>query len=196
MRRRPAGLGLEVYTGRAIVVVLAGSSHTPEIVLRHELDLADPWVRESMHPYHQELGNRGSAGEHARRRGCAAARTASTRALRRLVREMRQHGLEPSKATVVALRRAEPSRAGGAHARAHAEERRLYRDAVESGLRASGLHVVTIAEHVLGAVAPKRLGRARHELDAALKAFAHRVGTPWRAPEKHAALGAWLALST
>jgi hypothetical protein len=27
-----------------------------------------------------------------------------------------------------------------------------------------------------------------------LKAFSHRVGTPWRAPEKQAALAAWLAL--
>jgi hypothetical protein len=185
-----------VHTGWAIVVILAGPSQTPEIVLRHEIDLADPWVRESMHPYHQELGDRGSAGVHARRRGCTAARKASSRALRRFVSEMRRQGLEPSKATVVVPGRAHPAQAGGAHARAHAEERQLYTEAVEAALRACGLHVVTIAEQAVGALAPKRLGRARHELDAALKAFAHRVGTPWRAPEKHAALAAWLALST
>jgi hypothetical protein len=109
---------------------------------------------------------------------------------------MRRHGLEPSRATVVTPRGAQPPRAAGAHARAHAEERQLYRDAVETGLRACGLRVTTVGEHALGAVAPKRLGRARHELDAALKAFSHEVGTPWRAHEKHAALGAWLALST
>jgi hypothetical protein len=193
--RRRAGLGLEVHTGRAIAVILAGPFQTPEIVLRHEIDLADPWVRESMHPYHQELGDRGSAGAHARRRGCAAARKASSRALRRLVSEMRRHGLEPSKATVVVSGRAHPAQAGGAHARAHAEERQLYTEAVEAALRACGLHVATIQENALGAVAPKRLGRGRHDLDAALKAFAHKVGTPWRAPEKHAALAAWLALS-
>jgi hypothetical protein len=194
--RRPAGLGIEVYTGRAIVVILAGTIQTPEIVLRHEVDLADPWVRESMHPYHQELGDRSSEGKRARQRGCAAARTASSRALRRLVSEMRRHGLEPSRATVVASSLADPARAGGAHARAHAEERRLYREAAEAALRGCGLHVVTIGENAVGALALERLGRDRRGLEAALKAFSHSVGTPWRAPEKHAALAAWLALST
>jgi len=178
------------------VVILAGPFQTPEIVLRHEIDLADPWVRESMHPYHQELGDRGSAGVHARRRGCMAARKASSRALRRLVSEMRRHGLEPSEATVVVSGRAHPAQAGGAHARAHAEERQLYTEAVEAALRACGLHVVMMRENALGVVAPKRLGRDKQDIDAALRAFSHEVGTPWRAPEKHAALAAWLALST
>ena len=195
LHRRPAGLGLEVYTGRAVVVILAGALQTPEIILRHEIDLADPWVRESMHPYHQELGDRGAAGEHARRRGCAAARQASSGALRRLVGEMRRHGLEPARATVIASSRPHPARALGAHARAHAEERQLYREAAEAALRACGLRVVTIGANALRATAPNRLGRERHDLDAALKAFSHKVGTPWRAPEKHAALAAWLALS-
>src|SRR5262245_6226594 len=149
-----------------------------------------------MHPYQQELGDRGSEGKRARQRGCAAARTASSRALRRLVSEMRRHGLEPSKATVVASGLAHPARPGGAHARAHAEERQLYGDAVEAALRACGLHVATIRENALSAVAAKRLGRGRQDIDAALKALSHKVGTPWRAPEKHAALAAWLALST
>jgi hypothetical protein len=176
------------------VVILAGPFQTPEIVLRHEIDLADPWVRESMHPYHRELGDRDPAGAHARRRGCAAARKASSRALRRLVSEMRRHGLEPSKATVVVSGRANPAPAGGAHARAHAEERQLYMEAVEAALGACGLHVATIRENALGLVASKRLARERQDIDAALKAFSHKVGTPWRAPEKHAALAAWLAL--
>src|SRR4029453_18454248 len=146
----------------AIVVILAGTIQTPEIVLRHEVDLADPWVRESMPPYHQELGDRRSEGKPARQRGCAAARTASSRALRRLVSEMRRHGLEPSRATVVASSLADPARAGGPpaapsspadpraaggrRARAHAEGPRLYREAAEAALRGCGLHVVTIGE--------------------------------------------------
>jgi len=109
---------------------------------------------------------------------------------------MRRHGLEPARATVIASSRPHPARALGAHARAHAEERQLYRDAVEAALRACGLHVVTIEENAVGAAAFKRLRRERHDLDAALKAFSYKVGTPWRAPEKHAALAAWLALST
>jgi hypothetical protein len=176
------------------VVVLAGTFRMPEIVLRHEIDLADPWVRESMHPYHQELRYSGATGEQARLRGCRAARTASGRAIRALVNEMRRHGFESSAATVVASGPTHPARSGGAHARAHAEERRLYREAVEAALRTCGLDAVTVVENAVRAVAIKRLGRTRQDLDAALKAFSHEVGTPWRAPEKYAALAAWLAL--
>jgi hypothetical protein len=148
-----------------------------------------------MHPYHQELGESGSAGEQARRRGCEAARRVSRQVIRALVNEMRRHGLEPSTATVVARSLADPARIGGAHARAHAEERRLYREAVEAALRGCGLEVVTLVENTLRAAATKRLGRGTRDLNAALKAFSHKVGTPWRAPEKNAALAAWLALS-
>ena len=75
--------------GRAVVVILKGTRRAPEIVLRHEIDLADAWIRESLHPYHQELGDRGSAGEQARRRGCKAACHAAQRAVHTLLDEMR-----------------------------------------------------------------------------------------------------------
>jgi hypothetical protein len=193
--RRAAGLGLEVHTGRAVVVILAGTFQTPEIVLRHEIDLADPWIRESMHPYHQEFGESGSASEQARRRGCEAARKASRQVIRTFVNEMRRHGLEPSTATVVARSLAEPARIGSAHARAHSEERKLYLEAVEAALRGCGLEVVTLLENTLHAAASEQLGRDERDLAAALKAFSYKVGTPWRAPEKNATLAAWLALS-
>jgi hypothetical protein len=177
-----------------VVVILRGPRHAPEIVLRHELDLADPWVRESMHPYHQELGERGADGARGRRRGCAAAGKAAPRAVRSLVRDMRAHDLEPRGATIVVPSLADPARISGAHARAHAEESRLYRDAVASALGACGLCVALLLEKDVRAAAVAKLGASGQRLDATLKAFSHRVGTPWRAPEKQAALAAWLAL--
>ena len=193
--RRPAGLGLDVNTGRAVVVLLAGTFETPEIVLRHQIDLADPWIRESMHTYHQGLGESGSAGEQAPRRGCDAAQKTSRQVIRTFVGEIPRHGLEPSTASIVVGSLVDHARTRGAHARAHAEERKLYREAVEAALRGCGLEVVTLVEKTLRAAATKRLGRGTRDLNAALKAFSHKVGTPWRAPEKHATLAAWLALS-
>jgi hypothetical protein len=193
--RRPAGLGLEVHTGRAVVVLLAGTFETPEIVLRHQIDLADPWIRESMHPYHQSLRKSGSADEEAQRRGCEAARRTSVQVIRAFVDDIRGHHFEPSAATIVARSVADPGRTRGAHARAHAEERKLYREAVEAALRGRDVEVVTLVENTLRAVAAQRLGRGTRELAAALKAFSRNVGTPWRAPEKNATLAAWLALS-
>jgi hypothetical protein len=43
--------------------------------------------------------------------------------------------------------------------------------------------------------AADQLGLTAEQIDTTLKAFSHAVGTPWRAPEKQAALAAWLALS-
>ena len=178
-----------------MVVILRGTRRAPEMVLRHEIDLADPWVRESMHPYHQELGDRGPEGVRARRRGCAAAGSAARRAIRSLVRDMRSHGLDPRGAAVVVASLADPVRVSGAHARAHAEEARLYREAVASALHASGLRVAMFLEKSVRSVAVAQLRLTGQQVDAALKLFVRQVGTPWRAPEKQAALAAWLALS-
>jgi hypothetical protein len=189
-----ASLGINVRAGRGVVVILKGVRQAPEIVLRHEIDLADPWVRESLHPYHQELGNRGPEGVRARRRGCAAAGKAARRAVRSLVRDMRSHALDPYGAAIVVAGLADLARVAGPHARAHAEEGKLYREAVASALGACGLRVAMFLEKSVRSAAVAQLRLTRQQVDAMLKVFVRQVGTPWRAPEKQAALAAWLAL--
>ena len=110
MIRDPAAVALTLHAGRAVTVILRGTRRTPEMVLRHEIDLADAWVRESRHPYHQTLGTRGADGERARRRGCQAARASAQRAVRNLVSDMRSHGFEPHGAAIVVSSLAEPAR--------------------------------------------------------------------------------------
>lgn len=188
-------VGLKVRTGHAVVVILRGTRRAPDMVLRHEIDLADPWVRESMHPYHQELGDGGLKGMRARRRGCAAAGKAASRAVRSLVRDMRSHGFDPRGAGIVVASLADPRLVAGAHARAHGEELKLYREAVERALGGCGLRVTTFLEKNVRSVAAGRLRLSGQQIDAMLKEFVRRVGTPWRAPEKQAALAAWLVLS-
>jgi hypothetical protein len=189
-----AALGITVRTGCGVVVVLRGTRRTPEIVLRHEIQLADPWVPESRHPYHHELRDHGLAGVRARRRGCTAARVAAHRAIRTFVREMRSHAFAPRGATVVVARLVDPARIRGAHARAHAEEARLYVEVVEASLRQSGLRTTTLVERDLRPAALERLRMTTPQIAAALRRFSHTVGTPWRSPEKHAALAAWIGL--
>ena len=186
----PASIAFVVRPGRAVLVSLTGTRRAPEIVLRHELHLADTWVRESLHPYHRELGDSGVAGRRVRQRGCTAARRATVRAIRRLVREMRSHGYVAHAVALVEARRGDPSRSTGAHERAHAEKRKLYQDAVRAALDAGDLAATTFVDAELAGVAAKRLS----DVAATLRAFSHEVGTPWRAPEKHAALAAWLGL--
>ena len=189
-----AAVGLSVRTGHAVVVVMRGTRQVPEIVVRYEIQLADPWVPESMHPYHRELGDSGPAGEHARRRGCEAARQASQRAVRTLLDNMRSHRLEPCGAAIVVSSLTDPARIGGAHPRAHAEEGKLYREAVEAALHDCGVQFTTLLEKNVRAVAAQRVGLTAEQIHAMLKVFSHTVGTPWRAPEKRAALAGWLTL--
>ena len=191
-----AAAGLSVRPGRAVVVVLRGSRRAPEIVVRYEIQLADPWMPESLHPYHQELGAAGAAfAVQARRRGCRAAQKATSRAIRTLVRDMKSHRLTPCGACVVVSSLVDPEQVVRAHPRAHAREEKLYREAVEIALGVCGVPFVTIEEKHIRAVAAERLGRTARQMETTLKALSHEVGTPWRAPEKRATLGAWLMLT-
>ena len=190
----PAGLGLSVFAGRAVAVVVHGTRAEPAIALRHWLELGDPWVPESYHPFHQELGDASEAARGARIRGCAAANASVRRAIAQLVAEMRAHDFAPCGATLVVDRIRDPARVRGAHPRAHQAERELYRLAVVAALAEAGLTAAVFLEARLRGAASRALRRSPGELAASLRAFSHAVGTPWRAPEKNAALGAWLAL--
>ena len=194
MIRDPAAVALALHAGRAVTVILRGTRRAPEMVLRHEIDLADPWVTESRHPYHQALGTRSADGERARRRGCQAARNAAQRAVRNLVNDMKSHGLEPHGAAIVVSSLVDPARMNtGPHARAHAEEERLYRQVIEDTLATRGLRVTIFLDAKLRDEAVKRLPE-QTSIDAMLKTLSRTVGTPWRAVEKHASLAAWLVL--
>jgi hypothetical protein len=190
--REPAAVAFTLHAGRAVTVVLTGTRRDPQMILRHEIDLADPWVKESRHPYHQALGARSPDGERALRRGCRAARASAGREMRNLVRGMKSHGFDPRGAAIVVSSVADPARVASAHARAHAEEAKLYRDVVEQTLVTSGLDVKIHLDATLRPAVAKQLDRVA--VDVMLKSFARAVGTPWRAAEKHASLAAWLVL--
>ena len=190
----PAGLGLSLLVGRAVAVVVHGPRAAPAIALRQWLELGDPWVPESLHPFHQELGDPSDAAREARVRGCAAANASVRRAIAQLLADMRAHGFAPRGATLLVDRIREPARVRGAHPRAHRAERELYRNAVSAALAEARLPAAVVLDAKIRAAASRSLRRSPRELAATLRAFSHEVGTPWRAPEKNAALGAWLAL--
>jgi hypothetical protein len=190
----PVALGLTVRPASALTVIVTGTRRSPSLAIRHEIALADPWIPESGHPYHGELRDHGPDGRAARERGCAAAEAATRHAITAFVAEARAHDLEPDVAAVVTSRLDDSERVTGAHARAHAREDRLYRDAVVSAFGASGVRVVTFLDKNLRLEADRRFASTALEIDSTLKIFSHVVGTPWATREKHAALAAWLAL--
>jgi hypothetical protein len=186
---------MTVRTGRAVVVILVGTRRARGIILRDEIHLDDPWVPESFHPHHQKFGSGGALKERAYRNGCDAARRSSRRAVHRLIGEMRAHGLRPRGVGIVVGSLADPTHVHGAHARTHAQERVLYRKAVEAAFAGHRMQVMRFLDKSLRRSAPARLERASPKITATLRGFAYVVGTPWRAPEKDAALAAWFVFA-
>jgi len=66
---------------------------------------------------------------------------------------------------------------------------------LEAGARASQVPATLLLEREALARASRALRRPEARLRQALAGFGAQIGSPWRAEEKSAALGAWLALS-
>jgi len=188
----PVAVAFKLHGGRALTVILRGTQHAPDMVLRHSVDLADPWVAESRHPYHQALGARAPDGEAAMRRGCQVARASAGRAVRNLLSDMASYGFAAHGVAIVVSSRADPAPVSGAHARAHANEEALYRQVVEGTLRSCRVPVTTFVADTLRAEGTKRLPDAAL-IDVTIKRLS-QVATPWASAERKASLAAWLVV--
>ena len=191
-----AALGFRVRTGRAIVVALAAPAANPRILFRREVQLCDPRVPESRQPYHGAIMPFIPAAPSAVARGRKAAERVAVAAVKELVEELNAAGCRPSGITLVVASNPNPAKLGSEHVRAHALEGILFREVLEAGARACRVPACTILEREALARASAALRRPAAGLQGAVAQFGAQVGRPWRAYEKSAALGAWLALVT
>lgn len=193
---RPAALGFRVKTGRAIAVALAGPARDPKILLRREVQLCDPNVLESRQPYHGGIMPFVPASPAAVARGKKVAQRVAIAAVRQLAKELRAAGLKLAGVGLVVASNPDVTRIGSSHVRAHALEGIFFRQVLEAGARACRLPATLVLEREILARASAGLGRREGELRRGLARFGEEIGSPWRAEEKSAALGAWLALAT
>ena len=135
------------------------------------------------------------AAPEAVRRGRKAAERVAIAAVRALRDELRDAGFRVAGMTLVLARVPDVLKIGSAHVRAHALEGIFFREVLEAGARALRLpSQVLLEKESLGrASAVLRLSPA--QLAKSLAGLGKQAGRPWRAEEKSAALGAWLALS-
>ena len=194
--RPAAALGFRVKTGRAIAVGLAGPANNPRIVLRREVQLCDPKIPESRQPYHGAIMPFVPAKPEAVARGKKAAQRAAIAAVRELAEEFRAEGLRLVAVGLVVASNPDVTRIGSSHIRAHALEGIFFREVLEAGARACRVPATLVLERKVLSRASADLGRREGELRRALARFGEEVGSPWRADEKSAALGAWLALAS
>ena len=190
-----ASLGFRVKTGRAIAVALLGPAGNPRILFRREVQLCHPDVPESRQPYHGAVMPFVPAKPEAVARGKRAAQRVTIAAVRQLAKEVRATGFRLGGVGLVVANNPDVAKIGSSHVRAHALEGILFREALETGARACRLPTALVLERDALARAAARLRLRPGEVRRVLAQFGEKIGSPWRADEKSAALGAWLALS-
>ena len=195
-RPERAAVGLRVRTGRAVLIALCGPPEAPRLVSRAEVDLTDAKVADSKQPFHVGLEVAGARGERAVERACQAARRAGATSLSAVFARTAARGFRLVGATVISDSATDPASIGNPHMRAHAAEGALFRDICCDAANAHGL----VTERALAKNLRDALGQSldaqSKRIDAVLAQIGAEAGRPWRADEKLAAMGAWLALGT
>jgi hypothetical protein len=195
-RSEIACIGLRAKTGRAIVVVVAGSEASVRAVRRDEIILGTHATPALFQPYHAVMSLHWDDAVVAAKKSEQAIADAATRGLESLLIDLRTQGLDPVCVAVVGAPERKLASIGNSHIRAHAAEGVLFRQVWQLAARAVGVPSMTFAEKGIESFAATRLGVDLETLRARLADFGQAVGRPWRANEKAAAMAAWMGLTT
>ncbi len=190
-----ACIGLRAKTARAIVVAIAGSRDSPRAVARAELKLDSTGKRELYQPFHEVMLLPWDEAVLAVRKVEREIETIATHRLESLVLELRNRGFEVGSVAIVGAPERNLEKIGSPHIRAHAAEGVLFRHVWQVAAQAIGMHAEPFPERDIETLAAARLRLSVQALQARLAEFGETLGRPWRADEKAAAMGAWVALS-
>ena len=188
-------IGLRAKTGRAIAVVLTGSSDSPRVMKRTQLTLTDPRTPATSQPYHEVMDLPWEQAQVAVRKTAKLIEKAASKSLRRLVQEMQSEGLKVRGVGIVGAGNRNLEKIGSTHIRAHAAEGVLFRQVLEVAAKSNDLWSRTFDEKRLDEIAERELNYSAAKLNNRLVDIGRSVGSPWRADEKAAALSAWLILA-
>src|SRR5262245_19354037 len=189
-------IGLRAKTARAIAVVLAGPADSPRVLKRTELILADPRVPATSQPYHEVMELPWEQATEAVKGTAAIIEAVASKALATLVQEVQSTGLKVCCVGIVGAGERKLEKIGSTHVRAHAAEGVLFRHVLEVAAEAKGLAMRTLVEQGLTELAASEFKRSTAALTQLVNDLGKSVGRPWRADEKAATIGAWLALAS
>jgi len=186
-------LGLKAHSGWAALVALGFRGDRPEVVERRRLELIEPGAEWAKAPYHAAEDLKPAEAKRLVERGIAAAHRQSAAAVRGVVKELRDRGLDPvACAVLMGAPMPEWSVAEilAVHFRMHKAEGVLFREALAKAAEAAGLVVVPVPEKELQQIAPRALGAPWAAITKEVDAFKASVGAPWGKDQKEAALAA------
>src|SRR6266568_2548466 len=183
----PAAVGFRVKSGWATAVILGGGS-LPTLLECGTVLLSDPAVPESKQPYHAALELPEKEGKTVVER----LRKVVERAAARSVTELLQQSKDAGQAVGSMV---DPASLHNDHIRAHALEGQLFRTSLEDALRSLRIPCAVFVEKAAYGSAATALGRSEKEVKRLVTELGESHDGPWRAEEKLAALGAWVALA-
>jgi hypothetical protein len=186
-------IGCRVKSGWAMTVLLAGPVDSPRVLDRRRIELSDPSVPDTIQPYHAGLHTERTESDSVEQLTELVARWAHQE-LAGLVRAYRAMGHQPTRIGIVVGSIIDPETIANPHIRAHAREGRLFRTVVEMAAKRLGIVSDVLVERELYATAASTFGGSSGRLQRAAAELGRTVGRPWAAPEKTAAVAAWLAL--
>jgi hypothetical protein len=191
-------LGFAPHSGWAALVVLGGSAQAPALILRERLELADAALAGSKQPYHALEGRPLPEARRELAHFQASAAALAVKGLSGFITHARESGVEPVSAGILDS----AGRSGAtleailaSHALIHTADGEHFRAALASACAELGLGVIRVRLRDLPPRAAARLGLSEQELAAAVSALGRKMGPPWGADQKSAALLAWVLLA-
>jgi hypothetical protein len=191
----PAALGFRVKSGWATAVLLSGSAGAPTLAERSQVALSDPTVPHSRQPYHADPGI-AQTDSAVLARLIEVVHRCARHSVALLLDRHRAAGYRVVGAGIVVGSDAPPEGITNLHIRAHACEGRLFRAALEGGLRECGVTCTVVVERRLYPTAVTLLKGSEASLKHAVTALGQSRFPGWRVDDKAATLAAWLVLAS
>jgi hypothetical protein len=174
-------------------VLVTGPIDSPALRDNRVIDLCDPRVPETRQPYHATFGQLETDAKKTNRRTdivhCVTKQTVT-----KLLSDYRRKGYSITRASLVVGSQRDPATIANPHIRAHALEGQLFRSALEQALNAHGSRTAILLERDAYVTAGAQLKKPHDDVGQTIQNLGRSSDGPWRAEQKLAALGAWLAL--
>ena len=193
VKAETAAAGFRVKSGWAAVVLLAGPIGSRALRDNRMIDLSDPRVPETRQPYHATVGQLETDAKKINRRTDIVHRI-TKQSITDLLSDYRRKGYSITRASLVIGSQLDPATIANPHIRAHALEGQLFRSALEQALSSQGIRTMIFLERNAYDKATTQLKKSGLDVRRTIQNFGRFTDAPWRAEQKLAALGAWLAL--
>ena len=188
-----AAIGLRPHTGWTALVVIG---RAPSVLLdRRRLELIAPGVPDQL--YHAAAERAPDDAAELVAQTVAAVDALAVRTLGKVLDEQHARGRKVVACGLIGTLRTTPALAAtlASHARIHAAEGDLFRNALTAAAELAGLPVTTVPEKEVAAATAHALGITPSSLQRHVAAIGHIAGAPWRADQKLATMAAMLALA-